>query len=713
MAGSNTPNADFSALNATPSGQVVGSSSLSSSASTTGSSVGDRSSLVTGGPTGLLESFDPAADLFGCLKPGDIVGERYRVQSLVGRGGMGMVYKVEQIFLGKELALKILHSRSATDVTVRRFQHEARAAFGIEHPNLISVHDFGLLDQRVPFLVMDYVRGQSLAHMIEKCGTLTVEEAVPIFLRICFGLGYAHERGVIHRDMKPSNIMLVDGMSASDEGRVKIVDFGIAKFTQLEASEFQALTRTGEVFGSPLYMSPEQCSGSPVDQRADIYSLGCVFFEILTGTTPFVGANALSTMMQHMGETPPSLKEASMGKDFPPMLEQIIAKMLAKRAAERYQNLAQVAADLAALERTLADPVLLANTVLVDQQTKHNKQVKQINQSGVENGMVSVSRPFLYLTTALVVAISASVSSLITVHLNPKKTDDQPFATPVAAKKRSYPDLKLIHIDEAKQFVKTLENKSSKSEEAKDTILKLLKVEDRSGKMQVRFIFVSELALRAIARAKWIRHLDMTGSDIDNPNLIMLTRLPQLRHVTFTSSELDDIGAAAISKCTTVNDISASWCERLTDKAIPYFTIMPSLKKLEISGTTLTPLSIRFLADDERLEYLDLRAVTGVDDESFAPMVDSKLLFLNVESTHIGDSAAKHFSKMRNLLSISVGGTNISARGIEVLLENKKLRTIMYTLTPYLQRRDIQLLKFKHPEVRFLEGFQKGDATGL
>jgi serine/threonine protein kinase len=713
MAGSNTPNADFSALNKTPSGQVVGSSLRCTSDSATGPSFQNGSSLVVGGPSGLLESFDPAADVFGRLKAGDIVGERYRVQSLVGYGGMGMVYKVEQIFLGKELALKILHGRSATDVTVRRFQHEARAAFGIDHPNLISVHDFGLLDQRVPFLVMDYVRGQSLAHLVEKCGTLTVDEAVPIFLRICFGLGYAHERGVIHRDMKPSNIMLVDGMSASDEGRVKIVDFGIAKFTQLEASEIQALTRTGEVFGSPLYMSPEQCSGSPVDQRADIYSLGCVFFEVLTGTTPFVGANALSTMMQHMGETPPSLKEASMGKDFPPVLEQIIAKMLAKRAKERYQNLGQVAVDLAAVERTLADPVLLANTVLVDQQPKQNKQVKQINQPGVENGMVSVSRPFLYLMTALVVAISASASSLITVHLNAKKADDQPLAAPVAAKKRTYPDLKLIHVDEAKQFVKTLENKSPKPEEAKDTILKLLKVEEKSGKMQMRFIFVSELALRAIARTKWIRHLDMTGCDIDNPNLIMLTRLPQLKHVTFTSSELDDIGAAAISKCTTINDISASWCERLTDKAIPYFTIMPSLKKLEISGTTLTPLSIRFLADDERLQYLDLRAVTGVDDESFAPMVDSKLLFLNVESTHIEDKAAKYFSKMRNLLSIAVGGTNMSARGIEALLENKKLRTIMYTLTPYLQRQDIQLLKMKHPEVRFLEGFQKGDATGL
>ncbi len=173
---------------------------------------------------GTFESFEPGvfgADHFFRVKPGDLVGNRYKILALIASGGMGIVYKVEQVYLGKILALKVLNARCVSDVTVRRFQHEARAAFGIDHPNLISVHDFGLLDEKVPFLVMDYVNGESLAERIRSRGTLTVAEAVPIFLRICFGLGYAHGQGVIHRDMKPSNIMLVDDVSTREEGSVK------------------------------------------------------------------------------------------------------------------------------------------------------------------------------------------------------------------------------------------------------------------------------------------------------------------------------------------------------------------------------------------------------------------------------------------------------------------------------------------------------------
>lgn len=645
-----------------------------------------------------FETFDPTEDVLGRFSPGDIVGERYRVLSLIGQGGMGMVYKVEQIYLGKELALKILHSRSATDVTVRRFHHEARAVFGIDHPSLISVHDFGLLDERIPFLVMDYVQGCSLADRIKMQGALTVHEAVPIFLRICFGLGYAHEHGVIHRDVKPSNIMLSDGMSRSEDGCVKIVDFGIAKFTQLEASQVQALTRTGEVFGSPLYMSPEQCSGSPVDQRSDIYSLGCVFFEALTGTTPFVGFNALSTMMRHMGEIPPTLKEASLGKDFPPLLEQIISRMLAKRASERYQNLSQVAVDLAALERSMVDPVLMANTVLV---LDKPKQVKS------ESGMVSMSRPALFLVAALVVAISSTLSSAITASLNDANRKSMPVETPTHSKIRTFADLKFAQIDEAKQFVKSLETKTGRPEVSSKAIYEAIRNQADSGKLSMRYIDLTAMTLKAVARARWIETLDLLGCGVDNSKMSLLRHIPHLSKVTLSNSTLDDSGAAALSKCQQIESLNVSW-SNITAKSVPYFTAMPNLKYLEIGGVSLTPFAIKDLANDTRLKNLDLRGIVGVDDDGFAPMVDSNLLFLNVESVPIGDKAAAYFGRMRNLFAISIGGTNISPRGVAALLMNGKAKTIMYTPTPYLKREDILTLIRKYPLVRFCEGCKRG-----
>lgn len=291
----------------------------------------------------------------GEFEPEQILGGRYRVLSLLGRGGMGVVYKVEQIYLGIELALKTINQSSLTDVAVRRFQAEARAVFALNHPNVISVHDFGLLDDHTPFLAMEIVEGTTLSSLLKR-RVLTVEEAIPIFIQVCAGLAHAHDHGVVHRDIKPGNIMLLDQLLPGTEGSVKILDFGIAKLVASEENEMQSLTRTGEIFGSPLYMSPEQCAGGKVDHRSDIYSLGCVIFEALTGTTPFVGESALATMMMHQSTTIPTLKEASLGTDFPKELEQIVQAMLAKNPNNRYQNLAEAANDLAATERGEALP---------------------------------------------------------------------------------------------------------------------------------------------------------------------------------------------------------------------------------------------------------------------------------------------------------------------------------------------------------------------
>ncbi|MFN8551326.1 MAG: serine/threonine-protein kinase [Candidatus Obscuribacterales bacterium] len=281
---------------------------------------------------------------------GQLVGGRYRIVSLIGRGGMGVVYKVEQIFLGKELALKTIDATSRSDIAIRRFQAEARAIFAVNHPNIVAVHDFGMLDDQTPFLAMEFVKGQTLADLI-RAQVLSVDDTLKIFIQVCAGLAHAHKNGVVHRDVKPSNIMVIDGMSIDTEGSVKILDFGIAKLTQSDGENIQAMTKTGEIFGSPIYMSPEQCSGGQIDHRSDIYSLGCVLFEALTGTPPFVGESALSTMMMHQGGSTPTLKEASLGTNYDQALEQVVSAMLAKNPDDRYQDLSVTANDLIAIRK--------------------------------------------------------------------------------------------------------------------------------------------------------------------------------------------------------------------------------------------------------------------------------------------------------------------------------------------------------------------------
>lgn len=290
---------------------------------------------------------------------GQMLGGKYKIVSLLGAGGMGKVYWVCQVFLDTDFAMKVLDiHRVFDDVQMRRFQFEAKAANSLSHPNLVKVHDFGLLDTNQPYLVMDKIEGTTLADHIRAKRELSLQEAAPLFEQICAGLSYAHDRGIVHRDIKPSNIILVAGTKPGTEGSVKILDFGIAKLASAEGGEVQQLTRTGEIFGSPLYMSPEQCSGFTVDHRSDIYSLGCVLFEALTGTPPHMGVNALRTMMLHQSEPAPLLKQASLGKSFPPALEELVKKMLQKDPNDRYQNMALVADDLNAVlsNRKIAKP---------------------------------------------------------------------------------------------------------------------------------------------------------------------------------------------------------------------------------------------------------------------------------------------------------------------------------------------------------------------
>ncbi len=278
---------------------------------------------------------------------GTTIAERYEILDIAGRGGMSVVYRARHLLTQKIVALKLMHSHLLADENaVRRFQQEAKAASRLHHNNAISVQDMGLTDDGQPFLTMDYLEGRSLSEEIKNYKRIDPTRCIHIFLQVCSALAHAHDQRIVHRDLKPSNVMLIQ--SDDDSDYVKVVDFGIAKIL-MEGSESLKLTATGDVFGSPYYMSPEQCMGQQLDARSDIYSMGCLMFEALTGRVPHEGKNVLETMYKHTNLATPALTDIKGDPRLMLRLDQILQKCMAKVPEQRYQSMIELRDDLTEL----------------------------------------------------------------------------------------------------------------------------------------------------------------------------------------------------------------------------------------------------------------------------------------------------------------------------------------------------------------------------
>jgi serine/threonine protein kinase len=278
----------------------------------------------------------PQAD----FSPGTVIGGAFKIVSVIGEGGMGIVYLAQHLSLNRQYALKVLSPSIVSEQSWLRFKAEAKTLSVLNHPGLVKVYDLGIHENTVPYYSMDYLEGETLEDLLVRKGPQELEFAISIFLAVLDALAYAHRNNVVHRDIKPANIFICQNQE------IKILDFGISKLVgDKQSQRKQELTAIGEVFGSPYYMSPEQCRGEQIDFRSDIYSVGCTLFETLTGYVPFESANSLEIAMLHEEGEIPLLSDVC-DIAFPPSLDVVIAKCLAKLPQDRYQSAKEMAIDL-------------------------------------------------------------------------------------------------------------------------------------------------------------------------------------------------------------------------------------------------------------------------------------------------------------------------------------------------------------------------------
>lgn len=608
------------------------------------------------------------------LAPGAIILDKFKIIGLLGQGGMGTVYRVEHLLVGRQYALKCLHKHQANDGNWRRFQNEAKAAHMLDHASLLRFYDFGLLQGGQPFFLMELVDGITLSDEIKRIGRISVERTVRIFIQVAFAVQYAHDHKVVHRDLKPSNIMLIRAGQENEQETVKVVDFGIAKLTGIDEFSQQTLTKTGEIFGSPLYMSPEQCMGIAVDHRSDLYSLGCVLYESLTGAPPFMGESALSTMMKHQNDKQLSLKEASLGIEFPSGLQHIIDKLLEKNPSDRYQSAKALAQDLIDLERSLLDS------------TSTRSIAAQKRSAGKTIGPNWTSRQTNLGTTLA----SSALSFMLGIGLCYCFVS-QPTQAPVQSKKEQKKVRKEL-AERIETFKKpkwsTTKNGIRVFQFPERNSLGLLVMKDDKS-----FAASDKVTLPAN------EPLALLASDylLQNPKLFDQFRADDLTLLDFCESAYAKTPAfSKIAQLKSLKALNLSSTD-FSDKDLEFLRDLPNLRHLELA---MTDISCAHLLDEPFLEQLNLLDVSAIDDGHVLTQAVSRIpniQQLGIAGCGLVNAHCIALAKCKSLkvLTLAVNG-HITNKGVANLLPLKQLEWLDLSMTSVTPAVSESLKQFPH-----------------
>lgn len=510
---------------------------------------------------------------------------KYRILGSLGSGGMSTVFRAHHPDLDIDVAIKLLQDDSPGNATVLRFQREARAAGRLNHQNVARVLDFGNADGKL-YLVMELVPGKSLANRIKSNGALSVEEALPVFERIAAGLAHAHSNGVLHRDIKPSNIMLTEGENG--EIIVKIVDFGIARLIESD----DRLTISGANIGSPLYMSPEQTSAASVDERSDIYSLGCLMYECLSGEPPFRGDTALETMMMHRDESPRplSLEYGEAGSS----LERLIMQCLEKEPGDRPAGMGKLRSEL---ERII-DESLSYDIRKPEQESGTDAGQEAAAAGSSELSALRSAMPFLVVV--VIVAIAAYLGITLLETSQPREKSIQIKMTPAFS---ALPKLDPIRrADEGKTAIL--------GEDASDNDIERLKSPPLS-------------------------HLKIMGNGITPSGLERIARLP-LTHLTLEDTIYDASSLASLKEISGLHGLCLIRNTKIDDNAIETLSTLRPFESLELNDCPVTDRGMKVIAEKLDLSSLILKDLDKVSVSGLESLKGlEKLTFLSVHLSHL------------------------------------------------------------------------------
>ena len=607
------------------------------------------------------------ANLADSAGTGEIIDGKYRLLGLIGQGGMGAVYKAHHLALDKDVALKTFRSANMTNEMIERFQREAKAVAKLADKHVVQVFDFGVDELNRPYYTMELLQGESLAERLARSGPLSVSAAMPIFLQVCDGLSSAHKKGIVHRDLKPGNIFL--NRQADGSEAVKVVDFGIAKLMDTRTMDAQKLTSTGSIFGSPLYMSPEQSMGDDIDERSDIYSFGCTLCEALTGRPPFVGATAFATISQHQSMAPPTLGQNAGGKSFPPWLENLLSRTLEKNCDKRVSTFAEVKRiiDFNSKNQKL-DQIAAARPVRLN---------NDLSESGVQTGQSTTFSERLKnqaLTGPLkifaLVFLLIGVAYTVVLGVNLYNQNHPRTITAGTDNSGSIAD-QHAHDMLGQPTEEYMDKLTKQSDLYKGDFKKNIYHDWLRGFNEK----ISAKTMQKIADSG-IHNIDFHRCKFNNADFAILARAP-VERIKLSGSNFNDIGAALLANCKSLIYIKAPET-KLTAQGVAQLTRLKGMVFIDLSGSGInTPALTLLLKEFGRLEELRLSHCTGVMRSGPRLLSHSNIQRLEFRFDELEDNALPYFAQMPVLQTLDIAQSQVTGEGVYQLCHDSKTLKIL------------------------------------
>jgi len=561
----------------------------------------------------------------------EIVADRYKVVRRLGAGAMGSIYEARDQVLHRDVAIKLLHPDPAPEL-VLRFQQEARAAASLEHRNIVRILDFGQLGNGQLYITMEMVQGRSLDTIIEDEGGLDPGRARSLLIDIAEGLAHCHRHDILHRDVKPANVMIT-GETGHEQAR--IVDFGIAKFVKSESvrpesREELSQTKTGGALGSPAFMSPEAARGQELDQRSDVYSFGCLAFQMLSGELPFQGESATATLMMQIEAPAPDLQSACSGA-MPEDLVSMVSRCLEKKPDFRFPSFGEIIGTLSTVNPEAQVP------------DEMQERLEEGKSALGRNWIVACACLFLLVACLAACAVlflaveptgetgeSTSSGEDASVYDRfPKLEDERPILVPVKGSGRfqvqGHVSGRPVEVLRGRRDIGYLQFRHDDlTGDALSTIVELplftLKLLE-CGVDSKTFFYVGQL--------KGLKTLTLSSCDGISPDCLSeVAELPGLESIDLNHTAVDDPGLAMLCKIETLEDVSLRRCTQLSDASLSMLVRLPRLKRLRIGASGIEDGDTSGLL---ALRHLDELEVTKTPLSILRRLPLTTLTFYNLE----------------------------------------------------------------------------------